>query len=100
MAGYVFHKKPVMVAVSIKMELKRHHLLPKGAKTMTSRPIITWLNRFKQFDRAFFRATPASTMAAWTKVTAQLPPFVRQSLVVHRYLKLLGPLPWAVTPRT
>jgi len=88
-----------MVAISVKMELKRRHFLPKGAYTMTSIPIITWLNRFRQFDRAFFKSKPPPSLAVWTQSAVQLPSFVQQSPVAHRYLELLGPLPWADFPQ-
>jgi hypothetical protein len=88
-----------MTAFSVKMGLKRRHFYLKGAKIMTSIPIITWLGRFKQFGQPFSRPKQPALRPDWADYTHKLPLFVRQCPVAHRYLELLGPLPWADFPQ-
>lgn len=66
---------------------------------MTSTPIIIWLGRFKQFGRPFFRPKQSGTLDYWVDHSDKLPPFVQQCPVAHRYLELLGPLPWDDLPQ-
>lgn len=66
---------------------------------MTSTPIIIWLGWFKQFGWPFSRPKQSGTLDYWADHNDKLPPFVRQCPVAHRYLELLGPLPWADFPQ-
>ena len=67
---------------------------------MTSLPYYTWSQRFKQWTQTHFRVRfrreyPARpTLNHLLRTLTALPPFVRESAVAMRYLRLLGPLDW------
>jgi hypothetical protein len=71
---------------------------------MTSLPYYTWFPRFKQWSQIHFRvrfrrkypSRPPLNQLLHTP--AALPPFVRESPVAMRYLRLLGPLDWSHFP--
>lgn len=65
---------------------------------MTSKPIIAWLGRFKQFSQRFSQPKATRPLEYWASHPKLLPAFVQQSSVAQRYLELLGPLPWAEFP--
>jgi hypothetical protein len=56
------------------------------------------LGRFKQFSQPFSRSKQPPPLHDWSGQVRSLPLFVQQSPVAHRYLELLGPLPWAEFP--
>jgi hypothetical protein len=57
------------------------------------------LGRFKQFGQPFSRSKQSTGLDYWAEHPHLLPSFVQQSPVAHRYLELLGPLPWADFPQ-
>jgi hypothetical protein len=57
------------------------------------------LGRFKQFGQPFSRSKQSTRLDYWAEHPQLLPSFVRQSPVAHRYLELLGPLPWTDFPQ-
>jgi hypothetical protein len=67
---------------------------------MTSLPYYTWSQRFKQWSQTHFRVRfrrkyPARLpLNQLLRTPTALPPFVRESAVAMRYLRLLGPLDW------
>jgi hypothetical protein len=71
---------------------------------MTSLPHYTWFPRFKQWGHTHFRMRfrrkylSRPPLNQLSRDPAALPPFVRESPVAMRYLRLLGPLDWARLP--
>lgn len=65
---------------------------------MTSHPIITWLGRFKHLGQPISRPSAQPSLHYWAEHPQLLPPWVQQSPIAHRYLQLLGPLPWEDFP--
>jgi hypothetical protein len=73
---------------------------PKGAKTMTSHPILAQFPPLRQVFTAFWRAMVPQrhckrpNLSQLGRQPHLLPTFVRQSAVAMRYLHLLAPLDW------
>jgi hypothetical protein len=86
------------------MSLHNAILKPKGAKTMTSNPILAQFSPLRQVFTGFWRAmTPQrrherSGLSQLGRHPHLLPAFVRESAVAMRYLHLLTPLDWDRLP--
>jgi hypothetical protein len=86
------------------MSLHNAILKPKGAKTMTSNPILAQFSPLRQVFTGLWRAmTPQRRrkrpgLSQLGRHPRLLPAFVRESAVAMRYLHLLAPLDWDRLP--